>query len=191
MFRWWAKDARSWRTGILTGAGHGGIEAFLLGLLALYAFLQLAVLRDMDLATVFPADQLSLARQQVAEYWSMTWYDSLLGALERLLTIPVQIALAVIVLQCFTRRQGVWLWIAVAFHALIDAGAVLSMHYLGAYGAEAVVLGFSVLSLAVIFRLRRPEPEPEPEIPLPPPAPAFTPKPLEETPAKLEDTRYL
>jgi uncharacterized membrane protein YhfC len=24
MYRWWAKDARSWRTGILTGAGHGG-----------------------------------------------------------------------------------------------------------------------------------------------------------------------
>ncbi len=24
MFRWWAKDARSWRKGVLTGAGHGG-----------------------------------------------------------------------------------------------------------------------------------------------------------------------
>ena len=34
MFRWWAKDARSWKKGILAGAGHGGAahEARLVGL---------------------------------------------------------------------------------------------------------------------------------------------------------------
>ena len=26
MFRWWARDARSWRTGVLTGAGHGTFD---------------------------------------------------------------------------------------------------------------------------------------------------------------------
>ncbi len=31
MYRWWAKDARSWGKGLLAGAGHGGIEAILLG----------------------------------------------------------------------------------------------------------------------------------------------------------------
>jgi uncharacterized membrane protein YhfC len=191
MFRWWAKDARSWRTGILTGAGHGGAEAALLGLLALYGFLQLAALRDLDLATVFPADQLELARQQVTSYWSMTWYDSLLGALERLFTIPVQIAFAVIVMQGFIRRQGFWVWLAVAYHAVIDATAVLAVTYLGFTGTEAIVAVFSILSLVVIFRLYRPEPPSEAEIPSAPPAPAFLPQPLAETPEKLEDTRYM
>src|SRR5512135_992985 len=58
MFRWWAKDARSWRKGVLTGAGHGGVEAIIFGALALYAFIRLAALRDVDLSKVLPASQL-------------------------------------------------------------------------------------------------------------------------------------
>jgi uncharacterized membrane protein YhfC len=190
MFRWWARDARSWRTGILTGAGHGGIEAILLGLLALYGFLQLAALRGMDLAAVVPAEQLALAREQMTAYWSMTWYDSLLGAVERLFTIPVQIAFAVIVLQCFTRRQGFWVWLAVGYHALIDATAVLALKYIGTYGTEAIIAGFSILSVIIIFLLRRPEPAPDAEPPPPASVAGFTPQPIEETSEKLEDTRF-
>ena len=108
-------DARSWRTGILTGAGHGGIEAITpRPARAVCLYLQLLALRGTDLAALFPADQLALAQEQMTAYWSMTWYDSLLGAVERLFTIPVQIAFAVIVLQCFTRRQAFWVWLAVA-----------------------------------------------------------------------------
>lgn len=190
MFRWWARDARSWRTGIMTGAGHGGMEALLLGLLALYGFLQLTALRGTDLAALVPADQLALAREQMTAYWSMTWYDSLLGALERLFTIPVQIAFAVIVLQCFTRRQGFWVWLAVGYHALIDATAVLALKYIGAYGTEAIVAGFSILSVIIIFLLRRPEPAPDAEPPPPVPVADFMPQPIEETSEKLKDTRF-
>jgi uncharacterized membrane protein YhfC len=191
MFRWWAKDARTWKKGILTGAGHGGVEAILLGLLALYGFLQLAAVRNMDLSTLLPADQLAAAQGQVDLYWSMTWYDSLLGALERLFTIPVQIALAVIVLQCFTRGQRYWLWIAVAFHALVDATAVISLNYLGVYGTEAMVGGFCLLSLGIILLLRRPDPVPDSALPLPPPVPAPPPQELAATPDTLEDSRYV
>ncbi len=38
IYAWWAKDARSWRKGVLLGAGHGGAEALLLGLAVLYTF---------------------------------------------------------------------------------------------------------------------------------------------------------
>jgi uncharacterized membrane protein YhfC len=191
MFRFWAKDARSWRTGILTGAGHGGIEAFLLGLLALYGFLQLLAIRDLDLAILIPAEQLDLASQQVAAYWSMTWYDSLLGALERAFTIPIQIAFAVIVLQGFIRRQRFWVWLAVAFHALIDASAVLAVRYVGPYGTEAIVAAYSAISLILVYRLRRPEPVSVAAPDAAPSAPAFSPKPIEETPERLEDTRFM
>jgi uncharacterized membrane protein YhfC len=191
MYRWWAKDARSWRTGILTGAGHGGAEAILLGALALYAFLQLVVLRNADLSAFFPPDQLAAAQAQVAAYWSMPWYASMLGALERLFALTVQISLALIVLQCFIRRQAFWVWLAVGYHALLDATSVFAVQYLGAYGTEALIGVFAVISLIIILLLRRPEPTPPMgETPAPPPT-AFIPRPPEETAEKLEDTRFV
>jgi uncharacterized membrane protein YhfC len=191
MYRWWAKDARSWRTGILTGAGHGGAEAILLGALALYAFLQLVVLRNADLSVFFPPDQLAAAQAQVAAYWSMPWHASMLGALERLFALTVQISLALTVLQCFTRRQAFWVWLAVGYHALVDASSVFAVQYLGVYGTEALIGVFAVISLIIILLLRRPEPTPPMgETPAPPPT-AFIPRPPEETAEKLEDTRFV
>jgi uncharacterized membrane protein YhfC len=158
MYRWWAKDARSWRRGVLAGAGHGGAEAILLGMITLAAFIQLAALRGADLSTVVPAAQLALAQQQLAAYWAMPWYDSLLGATERMLTIPVQIAFSVLVLQTFIRRQSSWIWVAVLFHAAVDAFAVLSLPLLGMYWTEAIVAVLSIFCIGIIFWLRQPEP---------------------------------
>ena len=190
MYRWWAKDARSWRKGLLTGAGHGGAEAILLGGLVLYAFIQMAAIRSMDLSTLVPANQLDLARQQVAAYWSATWYDSLLGVLERLFALPTQIALAVLVLQAFTRKQGGWVWLAVGYHALVDATAILLVGKVGPYWTEAIVGGFAIVSLVIIFVLRQPEPVPDPEPAPLIPALSFTPQPVEETEENIEKTRY-
>lgn len=189
MFRWWAKDARSWRKGILTGAGHGGTEAILLGALTLYTFFQLAALRNVDLSTVFPPNQLGLAQSQVAGYWSMNWGVALIGALERFFTIPIQISFAVIVLQAFTRKRWYWVAFAVLYHALVDAGSVIAARYLGLW-TEALIGLFAVISIWIIFALRQPEPVvPEEPASLNPP-PAYTPPPVEETSAKLDDTRY-
>ncbi|HEY5119575.1 MAG TPA: YhfC family glutamic-type intramembrane protease [Anaerolineales bacterium] len=190
MFRWWAKDARSWRKGVLAGAGHGGAEAIILGAIVLYAFVQLVYLRNADISKVVPAAQLALTQQQVSAYWSMSWYASLLGALERLFTIPTQIALAVLVLQTFTRKQWFWVWLAVLYHAALDAGAVwLSVHG-GSLPTEVLAGAFALISLLLILLLHQPEP-PEENLPPPiPPAPVFVPKPLEATPDKLDQTRY-
>ncbi len=197
MYRWWAKDARSWGKGLLAGAGHGGAEAILLGALVLYTFIQLAILRNADLSTLFSGDKLDLARQQIQVYWSASWYDSLMGAVERLFTIPVQVCLAVLVLQTFARKQWFWVWLAVLFHALTDATALLLSRYLSVYWTEAVIGGFAILSLTIIFTLRQPEPAPGPSTgsgqglaPAPAPVAEFTPRPVEETEENLDKTRY-
>jgi uncharacterized membrane protein YhfC len=193
MYRWWAKDARSWGRGLLLGAGHGGMEAILLGVLVLYGFLQLLALRNADLATVVPVDQLALAKAQVEAYWSANWYDSLLGALERAFTIPFQIAASVLVLQVFIRKQMRWLWLAVAWHTIVDAGAVAAVPNIGPYLTEALIGVFALISLFIIFRLRQPEPIEPPEVdltPLPPPLSAAVLKPVEESDTTLEHSRY-
>ena len=189
MFRWWAKDARSWRKGVLAGAGHGGVEAIILGILVLYSFMQLAAYRNVDLATIVPAAQLEVAQGQITTYWSATWYASLLGALERFFTIPVQIAFSVIVMQTFTRKQWFWVWLAVLYHALIDASVVYLLQPLGMYGVEALAGGFAVLSVIIIFSLRQPEPDnPQPVSVSPMPMPKL--EPMEETPDNLDNSKY-
>ena len=131
VLRWRAKDVRSWRKGILLGAGHSGTEAIIYGALALYAFLQLVAVRTADLSRLFPAGQLPAAQQQVHAYWSMTWYASMLGALERFFAIPCGIAMAVMVMQVFTRKQIRWLYFAIGYHALLDALSLLNLRLSG------------------------------------------------------------
>jgi uncharacterized membrane protein YhfC len=91
MFRWWLKDAHTWRKGILAGVGHGGVEALILGGLALFSMIQLIAFRNMDLSSIYSGTTLQTAQNQLQTYWSMPWYHSMLGAVERLFTIVVQI----------------------------------------------------------------------------------------------------
>jgi uncharacterized membrane protein YhfC len=189
ILRLWAKEARSWRKGVLFGAGHGGAEAIILGILVLYGFLQFAALRNADLAKAFPANQLDLAQRQVETYWSASWYASLLGALERFFTIPCQIAVAVMVMQVFIRKHIRWLFLAIAYHAIIDASAVVGVKYFGAYWTEVGIGGFAILSVILIFTLRTSEPPVE-IMPGTPAKVRTMPEALEETPENLEKTRY-
>ena len=197
MYRWWIRDTRSWRSGILVGAGHGGIEAIILGILVLLSYLNMMAYRNSDLSSLnLTLDQLQIANQQLQAYWSAPWYSTLLGAVERLFTIPFHIAASVLVLQVFTRRQGhqqlKWLGLAILYHAFADAAAVFIAREWGVYVSEAVLGGLAVVAVVIIFALRQPEPEPITPIPesvshqpLP-----FTPTPMEETSDNLENTRY-
>jgi uncharacterized membrane protein YhfC len=53
-YRWWAKEARSWRRGVMLGAGHGGIEAILGGILVLVGFVNMMAIRNVDLSSLVP-----------------------------------------------------------------------------------------------------------------------------------------
>jgi uncharacterized membrane protein YhfC len=197
MFRWWIKDNRTWRGAVLTGAGHGGIEAILLGILVMLAFTNLMAYRNIDVSKLnLTLDQLATAHLQIQSYWNAPWYATLLGAVERAFTIPFHIAASVIVLQVFTRRLGrqrlEWLGLAIFYHALMDASVVFIAGKWGGYAAEAFLGGFAILDLIIIFALRQPEPEPTepPSISPPGKTPIFTPLPIEETSDNLDSTRY-
>ncbi len=167
-----------------------GHEAIILGVLVLYSFIQFVTFRNADLSGFVPAGQLALAQQQVQTYWSMPWGATLLGAVERFLTIPIQISFAVIVLQTFTRKQWYWVWLAVLYHALIDATSVMVPFYMKGAWVEVFVAFFALVSIALIFFLRQPEPlEMTQPDPLTPPL-LFIPKPVEESKDNLENTRF-
>lgn len=192
--RWWAKDARTWSRGLLFGAGWGGMEALIFFVvIMLLNYVIFMVLRSVDLTAMLTPEQLIPLRQGLDLFWGVPWYDSLLGALERLLVLPIQISFTILVLQVFLRRQSRWLWFAIGWHALLDAVAVVSVRRWGVYTTEAILAIFTVLSIAMIFFLRTEEPVYEMEDlddeadndPNPPKLP-----PIEENQKTIEGTRY-
>lgn len=167
-YRFWLKKDtdRTWNSAVMFGAGHGGVEAIILGVLAVVAFIQLLVLRDVDLSTQVSADQLELAKMQVETYWSLPWYAVLLGAVERVAAISFHISASVMVLQVFRRKNILWLILAVGWHTLLDAVAVYGIQTWGIYVTEALVVGIGVLSVVFVFLLREPTTIPEGETPI-------------------------
>lgn len=191
VLRWWAKDARSWGKGLLFGAGHGGMEAIIVGVLLLVSYVFMVAYRGADLSKIVPPEQLALAQQQIEAYWSMRWYDSLISALERLFALPIQVALAVLVLQTFTRRQTRWLFLAIGWHALVDAVAVFAVQTWSVYITEGLVGLLAVSSVAILLVLRRPEP-PALSVIVPTPSAIrdLTIIPVEETAENLDKSRF-
>lgn len=189
-YRYWAKEARSWESGLMLGAGHGGIEAILLGSLALLGLVQVLVLQRVDLAEVIPADQLELAQAQIQAYWAVPWYEALLGAVERVFALVTHLTLSLLVMQVFLRGQWYWLAAAIGWHTLVNAAAVIAVQRWGFLAAEAVLLPFALAGAALIWWLRAPSdperPEEEPAAPAPPPHQ----NPPVADAGRLEDTRY-
>jgi len=165
-FRWWAVDARTWRKALVLGAGHGGIEAILLGVIVLYTYLQLLALQGVDLAKVISPDRLEIVQEQVNAYWSLPWYTTLLGALERIFAIITQLTLSVLVLQAFVRRHIRWLFLAIIWHGMFNAVAYYIARIWGPYLAELALAIGMLLDIGVLYLLRQPEPDPLEEAPL-------------------------
>ena len=194
-YRWWAKDARTWGKGLLLGSGHGGVEAVILGALVLFAFIQMIAIRDVDLSSLVPVEQLDLAQQQVEAYWSAPWYATLLGAVERAFSLCFHLSASVLILQVFIRRQIRWLFIAIGWHALVDSLAVYAVGTWGPYITEALIGVVAIISIVIIFALRTPEPEPVPVeyeelAPVSDAESILARAKIEETPENLEDSRY-
>jgi uncharacterized membrane protein YhfC len=156
LFKLILKNVKSWKEGILVGLGHGGTEAILLGILAAVGFVTMIGYRNVDLATVpsIPADQLELARQQVEAYWSTPWYLALVGFVERVFAICLHVSLSVMVLYAIAYRRPIWFWLALLWHAFVDAVAVYVVQEVGVLAVEGIIAIFALISLWIVFKMR-------------------------------------
>lgn len=157
LFKYILKNTRTWKEGILVGLGHGGIEALLLGVLAAVTFVTMLGYRSIDLSTVpsIPAEQLELARQQVDAYWSAPWYMALLGFVERIFAICLHLSFSVMVLYSVVYRRPLWFWLALLWHAVVDAVVVYLGQEAGMLEVEGFVALSALISLWIVFRLRQ------------------------------------
>jgi uncharacterized membrane protein YhfC len=188
-YRFWATDARSWGRGLMLGAGHGGIEAILLGVLVLVNSTVLVGLSRGYFWGLIPTEQAPLVTEQLTAVGALPWYMMLLGAVERVFALCLHLACSILVLQLFVRGGVRWLVLAIVWHAAVDATAVYAIQTWGAVPTEVLIGLFALVSVGIVFALRTPEPvaaEPEP-------LPALAPVALDNLPVTtthLDDSRY-
>jgi uncharacterized membrane protein YhfC len=155
------RESKTWAKAVMFGLGHGGLESIVVvgGQIVLTA-INTIMLSTIDVSTL-PAAQRQGVLQLFAAINAEPFWLPLLAAWERLWTIPLQVALAVMVVQVFRRQQIRWLLLAILFHALVDflAGALPQ-----AFGhslaimllVEGIVCVFGLISVWIIWRLREP-----------------------------------
>ncbi|MDK1044564.1 MAG: YhfC family glutamic-type intramembrane protease [Anaerolineales bacterium] len=186
--RYWLKDARSWNSALLYGAGWGGAEAILLGVAVLFFLIQALLYRAGQLPSIIPPEQLQLVEAQFEAYWETPLFLNLLGAAERVFALALHVSLSVMVMRAFTHDNRRWLMAAIAWHTLGNAVAVVAITQVGALATEAIIAISAAISLAIIFRLKEEESLQE-EKPTSPRA-EFAPAPVKVTAEKLEDSQY-
>lgn len=156
VLRFWRKEARSWAQGLAFGAGHGGMESILVGLSVLSGFVSMLVLRTVGPEAMgLSGELLEQVQSQMEAYWAIPWYLPLLGGLERVFALTMQVAFALLVLQAVVRRNLLWLGVAVLAHALVDGLAVVLVQSgVSLPAVEGVVFILALGALAVILALR-------------------------------------
>lgn len=159
-YRWlMRKEEKTWDKAVMYGLGHGGLESIVLvGGLGLVSLINILVLSSINL-NILPASQHAQVLQQLAAIHAQPVWYPLLGAWERLWTMPFHVAMSVIVLQVFRRGRMRWLWLAVLLHTSLDLSATLLPQWLGSgfntsLLIEGVVALFGALSVWIIWRLR-------------------------------------
>jgi uncharacterized membrane protein YhfC len=154
VYRWWIRDARTWAQALMFGAGHGGIEAILVGLSVAATYVAFIVLQTPGGLSQVPPEQQPLVAEQLAAYWSQPWPMTLLGAVERVWALCLHLSCAVMVLQVFRRGSLLWLVAAILWHAASNAVALITLTLAGPYWSEAVLGLVALVSLGIIFGLR-------------------------------------
>jgi len=166
-FRFWLNKEPNTLLPIKYGVGHGGIEAFLLGILALYALIQVLTLGGEGSLNSFSSEQADLIRAQILAYWDVPWQHLLLGAWERVSAMIFHVGASLMVYKSVRKKKPSWLAIAVLGHTLLNAFAVISSQKMDFVLVESILFVFSLGWLFWAWALReREDEELKPELPL-------------------------
>lgn len=140
------RDNRTWTAALLLGAGHGGAESILVGLMVIAL-------------AIIPALAPDLLPPELSIGGEIAWYAYLLGGLERIFAITLHVSFAVLVFQVFVRRSIGYLFLAMLYHALVDFTVLgLQAAYENLLLTEGVVVIFALISLGIIWYFRGEKP---------------------------------
>jgi uncharacterized membrane protein YhfC len=101
-----------------------------------------------------PTEQVQLLQNQITVFWSAPWFYTFREVIGQILMITIQISLSVMVLQAFLRKHFYWVFLAIGFHTLVEAGRVISQNLSNEMLTNAVLGVFAVISIIIISTLR-------------------------------------
>jgi len=149
------KNKQKWENGVAYGIGHGGFEAIvLIGLSSLSNIANSMLINsgvfDSIVGAQIPQETVQALKDGLI---STPPFLFLMGGLERVLVIPIHIALSLIVLYGIIKGRHVYLLYAVLLHALLDAPvSILSMYGVSIWLIELYVALFTVAALIYIVK---------------------------------------
>jgi ABC-2 type transport system permease protein len=119
------KWARRFEDGVMLGLGHGGIEAMIFGgVLTAATVSSLLSLQGVDLESLsLTAAQLEAVTTQMERFGSSPIF-AFAPLMERTFAIGAHVLFSLMVLQAFIRKKPLFILLAIALHALVDAVAV-------------------------------------------------------------------
>ena len=146
------KRAEPFASGLMLGAGHGGIESILVGL-TVATTLVLMLVGGRSGANLPPS--MGQLTSQVVSGWAAAPLDVFAGLVERVSALTLQVALSVMVWTAVVKRKAIWFWLAILWHAIVDGVAVYTVQTLrlGVWSIEAIIAAMALASLALIFYL--------------------------------------
>lgn len=148
------KNDRGWPSALGLGAGHGGVEAMIFGVLALLGLVNVLLAPYGALLGVPEGDQ-AILRHAARQYWALPWYLPLLAGWERVCAIAFHVGASVLVMRAVTRRNLGYLGLAIVLHAALDAPLVYAPA-LGYFWLYAFLTLAAVGMTGVTFWLREP-----------------------------------
>ena len=167
IYRFQFRTVNTEREALMVGLGQGGIELILIGLLTALSFVQMLPLRDasdqrlteltaswQDISEEkVDAQEVSDLRELIDEYWATPWYVPLLQSLQYLVTLPVQIILAIIVLRAWVQNTLSPLLTAIAIDFLYRVLTIYALILGGSAAGFGVALLFGAGALWFLHQL--------------------------------------
>lgn len=135
---------RSYDKGIMYGIGHGGGGESMI-------FVAMSVLVSFITYRFFPGILPTSLLVQIA---GVDWYIPIIGALERILAIAIQISLSVLVMYAFIKRKYYFILISILYHMAVDFVSVYINYKFGILLSEISVFIFAIISVFIIYILR-------------------------------------
>ncbi len=155
-YRTLLKRRNAWKDGVAFGLGHGGIEAILLvGLGYVNNLLYAMVINSGKwdaIAAVLPQET---AQQVYTALVNTPAHMFLVGGVERIFAMTVQVSLSILVLYGIRKRRFGYVLLAVALHCVLDSPLALLTQNFGMLGTELYVMLCAVASLVYILYSRK------------------------------------